>query len=475
MLRESPSVCEYQRSPEVQERIREFCGWVSDPRAGAVYVSSMGPEDGSHATWGHVPPRPPEHLGEILAAGRDLTRSMWDRRSLLIYVDLDYLRADVPGDAYLHPADAFLKLEPTYRAVRDTLRELGIPALDLMTGAGYGFVSRVLLGGVAAARLAALAPGIPPWYATHPERRPAWTDAALGADEARAYHGLGLVLELVAHRVLARAAPQSDVPVVVNNTEVGAGGIGRECVSIDLTHLGDPLDVRHVRTAFGVYQKHRLRPDVFGDAAARRPAIVVVPRAGRDLVEMLTRRRDVHGARKDARVLAAEIPDAEAGVRRLVEAYTASPLARWHREYYALAPHPAADWPSTYRTLDLATLPACVAACLRWPNDLLLKPAHLQLLVRTLLARGWPPRHVAGLVHMHYTAPGLWNDHWTRVDPATRADFDVRVFAALVAMGLDEGVDFNCVSTQEKGLCPRAHCAGNLALDRERLLARRRV
>jgi hypothetical protein len=445
MLPESAPAREYQGLPHVQRRIREFCGWVPDPRGGSVHLASMGADDGPHVTWGHVPARPPEALVDLLESGQDVTRSMWDRRALVIYLDLDFMNPDAPGDAFLHPADAFLKLEPAYLAIRDTLRDLEMPALDLMTGAGYGFVSRIALDGAAAARLADLAPGPPPWYATHAARRPPWTDAVLDAAQARAHH----------HRDLAQD--------------------GRECVSIDLTHMGDPLDVRHVRVAFGVYQKHRLRADVYGAAAARRNPLVVVPRAGRDLLEMVARRRDVRAASEDARVLEATIPDAERGVRRLVEAYTASPLARWHRDYFAVAPHPPEAWPSTYGALDPGTLPACVAACLHWPNDLLLRPGHLQLLTRTLMARGWHPRHVAGLVHMHYAAPRLWGDHWTRIDPETRADFDVRVFAALVAMGRDEGVDFNCVSTQEKGLCPRRDCPGNLARDRERLLLRRRA
>jgi hypothetical protein len=57
------------------------------------------------------------------------------------------------------------------------------------------------------------------------------------------------------------------------------------------------------------------------------------------------------------------------------------------------------------------------------------------------------------------------------MDPATRAEFDVRVFAGLVATGLDRLVDYNCVSAQEKGMCHGIGCAYDLRLDRERLLS----
>jgi hypothetical protein len=58
------------------------------------------------------------------------------------------------------------------------------------------------------------------------------------------------------------------------------------------------------------------------------------------------------------------------------------------------------------------------------------------------------------------------------MDAQTRAEFDVRVFAGMVATGMDEGIDFNCRSAQEKGLCPGAGCTHDLRSDRDHLLAR---
>ena len=85
---------------------------------------------------------------------------------------------------------------------------------------------------------------------------------------------------------------------MVGNTAVGSGGIGRTCVSLDLSHMGDPLDCRHMRVAFGLYQKHRLRPDLVGYRAATRvPALAVVPRGRRELFEALASRRLAEAAR----------------------------------------------------------------------------------------------------------------------------------------------------------------------------------
>jgi hypothetical protein len=411
-------------------------------------------------------------LDELLAAGDDVARSLWDTGSLLVYVDLDYLNTDSAGEAYLHPADCFLKLEPAYRGLCDVFDELGMPMLDLVTGAGHSFVGRIPLEGRAAARLASLTREVPPWHRTHARRRPTWAAASISESEAKAYHGLGLVLEHVAHRVLVRAASTSAIPLVLNNTEVGTGPTGRECASIDLTHMGDPLDARHLRVAFGLYQKHRLRPDLTGAAAARMPPLAVLPRGGRTLLEVLEQGRGLRQAAMQAARRSATIPDVEGGVLRMLDDYAASDLARWHREYYGVRPHPPEAWSETYGRFDPAGLPACAAACLEYPNDLLLKPAYVQLLVRILLARGWHARHIAGLVHAHYSRADIWGEHWRRADPATHADVEVRGFAGLVAAGCDEGIDFNCVSTQEKRMCPGRGCGSDLRRERDALLAR---
>lgn len=464
---------EYQRLPAVVERARESCG-LDDARHGqCVYLATMSRDHGPHPTWGDAEPEPPAHLGAMFARGHDVTRSMWDTGSLIVYIDLDYLDPGDPGGPYLHPADAFLCVEPVWRTLHDQARRHHLHLLDLMTGAGYAFVGRVPRHGLAARWLAALAPETPAWWYSHAQRRPAWTLDALPEADARAHLGLSLVLEHLAHRVIASHPADAPVPVVLDNTEVGRGTHGRACVSVDLTHFGDPLDARHLRVAYGVYQKHRLRPDIFGAQAAAVPPLAVVPRRGHGLLETLAVSRDLSRAAHAAVLDRTDLPDCTRGIMRLLAEYERSALAAFHRTYLA----PRVGTPPTdetvLRSLDPETLPPCVAACLRQPNDLLLKPAHLQNLVRVLMARGWPARRIADLVLAHYRRDGAWGDHWRRVDPETRAYHDVRVFAGMVATGLDRGLDLNCVSTQEKGMCPRRLCGLDLRRERDQLLARR--
>jgi hypothetical protein len=465
------SVTEYYRLPAVRERIREYCGG-GGTRSLTCASLACTVEAGPLGIWERVPQQPPESLDALLESGGDLARSLWDSASLLVHLDLDYLNVDLPGEAFVHPFETFFKLEPSYRATIDALDRFELPLLAVMTGEGYHFTGSIPLGDPVVHALASLAPETPAWLASLPERRPTWQADAMDAPHARSYVGLGLVIEHLAHEIMRRAAPRSLIPVVVNGTIVGDGAVGRECVSLDLSYAGDPLDVRHIRVAFGAYQKHRLRADMVGEAAAGLPVLVALPRGRENLCTVLEAGRELDQAACRATTGSAVIPTVAPGVARLVDAYRDSPLARFHRAYYATSPHPAAAWPETYDRLDPSALLPCVAWPLTEPNDRLLQPAPIQHLTRFLMSRGWHPRHVAGVVYSRYARDHGWGDRWTHVDPWTRADFDVRVFAGMLATGLDCGVDFNCRSAQEKGLCPGGRCHHDLRQDRERLLSR---
>ena len=108
-------------------------------------------------------------------------------------------------------------------------------------------------------RLASIAPETPSWFSTLADRRPAWMVDEMSSTQAKAYMGVGLIAEFLAHRILKRAHRRAQIPVVLNGTVVGTGRMGRECVSIDVSYAGDPLDARHLRVAYSSYQKHIVR------------------------------------------------------------------------------------------------------------------------------------------------------------------------------------------------------------------------
>ncbi len=456
----------YYADEAVRARVREFCGVAVDGSFTAAYLTEFDPTGTPFPTWDTATSRPFD-VGIPWSGGQDLSRSLWDTEHLVFFLELDYQNTDRPGEPFRHPADVFVQLEPAYRALRLVLSQLELRARTHVSGRGHHFMGTIRLDDPLVDELASLVPDVPAWWHGHEARRPVGVTARLTRRHARAADGLGLLLEHAAHLTLRRARRASPTPVVLNGTVVGRGLNGRAAVSIDFSHAGDPLDVRHVRAAFSTYQWHRYRPDIFGaDVANEVAPLAVVQRGQRTLFELVANGRALDAARETAQGERATLPDVRDGVAKLLESYRASALARFHERFLGAL---AGRHPGRRRPALPEPLPECVRAALSWPNDLLLQPAHVQHLTRVFLARGWEAADVAGLLRASYEADHGWGDRWRRLDAATRAAFDVRVFAGLLETGLDSLVDFNCVSAQEKDLCPRMPCGCNLLDDRRRL------
>lgn len=458
----------YYRHPDVRARLLEYCGGSTADSTGAVFVAGLQGDAAPLSTWDRDAVRVSvSDIDALCDRGCDLSRALWDRSALIFLFELDYENVDRPSEPYLRPAETFHKLEPMYRAVGRIFRTLAIGALPVATGRGYQFTGRIGLTDPLVARLAALAPDTPAWHAGVQGRLPAGVAASMSIEHARAWAGLGMLVEHAAHLVMRSARPASPIPVVFNGTIVGRGTpVGRECVSIDFSHFGDPLDERHVRAAFSAYQWHRWRPDIFGtETADAVPPLASIPRGDLPLYEFLARGRTLDAAARIAADSSVALPDVARGVGALLDDYAHGALAGFHRRFYDSTRAAAPGSPR------LEALPPCLAAALEQPNDRLLKPEHVQHLVRGLLARDWTPGEIAALVCRKYEEDHGWGGRWTRLDPRTRAEFDVRVFCGMIATGLDALVDFNCVSAQEKDLCPRTVCRYDLRHDRSRLLA----
>ena len=264
---------------------------------------------------------------------------------------------------------------------------------------------------------------------------------------ARAFAGLGLVMEFLAHRIKEAAAQITRVPVELTAIEVGPSEHGREMISIDISEYGDPLHARMLRAPFSIYLKPWQQRWAFdAQALASLPPLVVIPLNGTTWREGIRPMRDLNAAQAWAQHSSTSIPDAGPNMQKLIADYENSKVAKFHEWFYSQEPYPPERWPETYDQTPLEMLPACARIILEQPNDLLLRPASIRLLVRVMLALGWHPRHIAGLITSKYARPFGWTQ-FRRDDPATRADFYSRVFAGLFTTGRDDLVDFNCVSS----------------------------
>ena len=455
-MRARKSAAEWRRfydHPSVRRRHLEYLGGESLESSPTVYLCSPTP----------VPERPQLYrpltaLDAMLAGELEVARSLWDRESLLVHLDIEHVHFDAPWEPLLYPKRSLFVQRDVVAAIRTLLAEFGIEALHLLTGRGHHFVWKVGKESKAFAALVRLGTPGNGLQVAYTEPQPPLGEA-VGLATGAAWDGLGKVMEFAAHRILVANA-HSPVPVEITAVVVGPGAHGREIVAIDLSEYADPLHKRAVRLPFTAYLKaehHGWAPPL----PAALPRLVAIPDPG-DEEEGIRIMRDLDLAAAFAQSAPAAIPDASGGMEGLVAAYEASELARFHHRFLAQEPDPPEQWSSSYDRIDLGALPACAARVLEHPNDLLLQPGAIQLLVRVLLAQGWHPRDIAGLLRSRYERPFGWIQDFHFHDATSMAEYYTRIFSGLVALGIDQMLEFSCTATQEKLLCPGTGCSWDL-------------
>jgi hypothetical protein len=456
----------YYRNFDVRRRIGEFIGNGGNDCACEFLAAS------DEATAQPSKSHSPQELNFLLDKGFEISRSLWDHYALIADFDIEYVNFDDSAEAFVAPDRVFAIQQPVVETIEQLVREYSIDALHVLSGRGHHFVWRIAQNSAVFKELAEIGRGPPSLWECEtevhsPTARPVPTQLA------RAFAGLGLAMEFLAHRVKEIAAPFTEIPVELTAVEVGPSQHGREMISIDISEYGDPVYSRAVRVPFSVYLKPWQQPWVFDvDVLANLQPFFVVPLQGIGWREGIAAMRDPQLTMKLAARGSSEIPDATPGTGKLLRDYQKSKLAEFHALFYSQEQHPAELWPETYDQTPLEILPACARVVLEKPNDLLLRPAFIRQLVRVMLALGWHPRHIAGLICSKYQRDFGWTQ-FVDVDPATRADFYTRMFSGLFAAGTDDLVDFNCVSAQEEGICTFSNCGFNLAHFRDSALERR--
>ena len=457
----------YYMDAAVRARMREFIGATTIDDASCEFLAASD-ENASPPS----APYAPGALNWLLDNGFEICRSLWDRNALIADFDIEYVNFDNPAEAFVDPERTFAIQQAVVETIERLLQEYKIEALHVLSGRGHHFIWRIERCSAVFAELAEIGHGPSSlWNAErelHPPNR-----RAVSGELGRAFSGLGLVMEFLAHRVKQLAAPLTKIPVELTAVEVGPSDHGREMISIDISEYGDPLYSRTIRVPFSVYLKPWQQPWGFrADVLAKLQPLFVIPLQGIDWRQEISTMRDPQLTAKLAVRTSTKIPQATHGTGKLLTDYLSSKLAEFHASFYSQEQHPRERWPQTYDQTPLEILPACARVALEQPNDLLLRPAYIRRLVRVLLALGWHPRHSAGLICSKYQRDFGWTQ-FVNVDPATRADFYTRVFSGLFATGTDDLVDFNCISAQEQGTCTFSNCGFNLLKFRISALERR--
>jgi hypothetical protein len=432
---------EYYHNASVRGRIAEFIGWRAGSEATCEFLT------GSDESTQLRLPCSPRQLPLLFDRGLEICRSLWDQNSLIADFDVEYVNFDRAAEAFVAPERVFALQQPVAEAIERTLRGYGIAPLRLLSGRGHHFVWRIRRDSGEFKRLVKLGRGPDSLWKTESESQ--LPEAGKVVEElARAFAGLGLIMEFLAYRIKEIAAPDTAIPVELTAMEVGPSGHGREMISLDISEYGDPLSTRMTRVPFSIYlkpwqQSWGIDPQVLDQLAP----FFVIPLQGITWREGVRTMRDIAATTKLAENSCTIIPDASEGMGAVVADYAGSTVANFHDWFYAQEQQPPDRWSETYDRFELERLPACARMTLETPNDLLLQPARIRQLVRVMLALGWHPRHIAGLIHSKYAGPFGWTQ-FRGYDRATRADFYTRIFAGLFVTGRDELVDFNCVSAQ---------------------------
>ena len=458
----------YYGNPNVRARIHEFLGATKDPESSCEFVAA-----GDENVPPPFPAYSPRALSSLLDRGFEICRSLWDREALIADFDIEYVNFDNPAEAFVDPERIFAIQQPIEQTIQQFLEKYRIQPLHVLSGRGHHFVWRIEQRSDQFKELSALGHGPSSLWETEAQVHPP-NARGVPIELARAFAGLGLVMEFLAHRVKQIAAPDTEIPVELTAVEVGSSKHDREMISIDISEYGDPLYSREIRAPFSVYLKPWQQHWGFDvDALVNLPLLFVIPLQGIDWRQGIFVMRDPQLAAELAKHASTRIPDGTLGTGQLLQDYNRSMLAKFHADFYSQEQHPATLWPETYDRQPLEILPACARVALEMPNDLLLRPAFIRRLVRVMLALGWHPRHIAGLICSKYRRDFGWTQ-FVSVDPATRADFYTRVFAGLFATGSDDLVDFNCASAQEQGTCTFSNCGHNLLDFKESALERRK-
>lgn len=462
----SESLLRYYRDAGVRRRILEFLGGNRIENVTCRYIT------GDDATAAKRVPQPVESLPSLLDGEMEIGRSLWDRKALIADLDIEYVNFDFPAEPYLDPQRAFGLQAPVCQETERYLADRGVEFLHTLTGRGHHFTWRVSSDSRSFRQLEDIGSEVA--TSTDVAQIPSASGPRRVSPRLRdAFWGLGLVMEFLATEIRRTSGPSCTIPVELTAVEAGPSDHGREIVSIDISEYGDPLATRAIRVPFSVYLKPRqyLPPE---DSAWKLPPIFVIPLANISLAEGIRTMRDAALARKWARKASAAIPFAEDGMTHLIRDYLASPISGFHSWFYSHRHHAPEEWPNTYDRLAMEGLPSCAQYTLAQPNDALLKPSGMRLVTRVLLALGWHPRHIAGLIRSKFERDHGWGDQWRGYDPAMRADFYTRIFSGPFATHADDLVDFNCQSSKEEKTCPASDCPWNLAHFRDSALARRR-
>lgn len=445
---------EYYRHPSIRERLAQYCGGRFGDLSTFTCEHLVG--SGETLKWeGYSFPImvvDNRDMARLLEKGLDLFRAVWDKKSTLAILDIEYFNLDSLAGLYTDQLGSFRKMEPIYSTIERVLEEYHIPHVNNTTTSGYHFVSRIPFTSPVHRELEEIGylnPTLKEKYRT-PVPSDIKRQRPVPLKAGKAYSAIGRLMEFLCHRFIIESKKSSPLPVTISDIAPGANHHPREGISLDLTQYGDSLFMRTIRLSFSAHQKHKINPHRAGkEVSEATPVYMVVPRNRLSYRKVFEIRRDYKKAIEYAKEVSTVIPDASRGWGRVLEDYKDSKLYKFHQEFDRKRYLKDYD-----KRIDWESLPPCLRHILQSPCPALLVPTNILHFCRAFLCLGWHPKHIAGLIHSYYQKDYGWMIDWEKYDSVTRADFWARVYCGMIQTGVDDLEDFTCRHHQRRGFCP---------------------
>ncbi len=122
----------------VRERIVEYLGGHELGDATCLFLGRLDADNPSRFVR-----HPTDCLDTLLDESCELARSLEDRVSLLVHLDIEYVNFDDPAAAYVDARRIFQLQEPLVAVIEAQLLRLGIHYLHVVTGQGHHFVWKI--------------------------------------------------------------------------------------------------------------------------------------------------------------------------------------------------------------------------------------------------------------------------------------------------------------------------------------------
>lgn len=463
------NVLEYYQNKDVRTRMIEFLGGKSLDSSTSMFITPC--DSVGYGKWDF---KKPSELEFFWNQGLDVSRSLWDQKWLIAHLDVEYVNFDFPAEPYLDPLRTFLLQRPSELAIEKILLKCGIAFLHVLSGRGHHFSWKISRESTAFGKLIEIG-----HLPKHVEKRYADNlppvNKSIDRDLGAAFAGLSLVMEYIAIVAKKEAGKTCEIPVELSAIEVPPQFRGREMISIDITEYGDLLNTRLIRIPFSLYMKPLYHGEILNDSIRDKvPQMVAVPLFEMSVQEGIEVMRNLEYAAEIASRAPSQMPDQTIQMLELINAYEHSDVADYHKWFYSEEHEPVERWSHTYDCISFDNMPPCSQYIMQNPNDFLLKPAGIRQVVRVLLATGWHPRQIAGLIRSKYERDYGWGREWYYYDASTRADFYTRVFAGLIILGVDDLQTFDCIPVSESQYCKNKKLNCNLDDFKKSLLERLR-